>query len=53
MTSLYEISYYRIEQNITLTLPAWRYLFNVRIKADMNNIPLETAAIFFLANLFF
>ena len=52
ITSLYEISYYGIEQNITLTLPAWRYLFNVHIKAGMNNIPLETAAIFFLATLF-
>ena len=31
MTSLYEISYYWIEQHITLTLPAWRCLFTVRI----------------------
>ena len=30
MTSLYEISYYEIEQHITLTLPAWRCLFTVR-----------------------
>ena len=30
MTSLYEISYYGIEQHITLTLPAWRCLFTVR-----------------------
>ena len=30
MTSLYEISYYEIEQRITLTLPAWRCLFTVR-----------------------
>ena len=30
MTSLYEISYYGIEQYITLTLPAWRCLFTVR-----------------------
>ena len=30
MTSLYEISYYRIEQHITLTLPAWLCLFTVR-----------------------
>ena len=29
MTSLYEISYYGIEQHITLTLPAWRCLFTV------------------------
>ena len=29
MTSLYEISYYGIEQYITLTLPAWRCLFTV------------------------
>ena len=27
MTSLYEISYYGIEQHITLTLPAWLCLF--------------------------
>ena len=31
MTSLYEISYYGIEQQITMTLPAWRCLFTVRI----------------------
>ena len=31
MTSLYEITYYGIEQHITLTLPAWLYLFTVRI----------------------
>ena len=30
MTSLYEISYYGIEQHITLTFPAWRCLLNVR-----------------------
>ena len=30
MTSLYEISYYGIEQHINLTLPAWRCLFTVR-----------------------
>ena len=30
MTSIYEISYYGIEQHITLTLPAWRCLFTVR-----------------------
>ena len=30
MTSLYGISYYGIEQHITLTLPAWRCLFTVR-----------------------
>ena len=30
MTSLYEISYYGIEQHITLTLPAWLCLFTVR-----------------------
>ena len=30
MTSLYEISYYGIEQHITLTLPAWCCLFTVR-----------------------
>ena len=30
MTSLYEISYYGIEQHITLTLPARRCLFTVR-----------------------
>ena len=30
MTSLYEISYYGIEQYITLTLPAWLCLFSVR-----------------------
>ena len=30
MTSLNEISYYGIEQRITLTLPAWRCLFTVR-----------------------
>ena len=30
MTSLYGISYYRIEQHITLTLSAWRCLFTVR-----------------------
>ena len=30
MTSLYEISYYWIEQDITMTLPAWRCLFTVR-----------------------
>ena len=29
-TRLDEISYYGIEQYITLTLPAWRYLFTVR-----------------------
>ena len=31
MTSLYEISYYVIEQHIKLTLPAWSCLFTVRI----------------------
>ena len=31
ITSLYEISNYVIEQHITLTLPAWRCLFTVRI----------------------
>ena len=31
MTSLYEIIYNWIEQQITLTLPAWRFLFTVRI----------------------
>ena len=31
MTSLYEIIYYRPEQNITLIMPAWRCLFIVRI----------------------
>ena len=30
MISLYGISYYGIEQHITLTLPAWRCLFTVR-----------------------
>ena len=30
MISLYEISYYGIEQHITLTLPAWLCLFTVR-----------------------
>ena len=30
MTSLYENSYYGIEQHITLTLPAWLCLFTVR-----------------------
>ena len=30
MTSLYEISYYGIEQHITLTLSAWLCLFTVR-----------------------
>ena len=30
MTSLYEISYYGIEQLIILTLPAWLCLFTVR-----------------------
>ena len=30
MTSLYEISYYGIEQHITVTLPAWLCLFTVR-----------------------
>ena len=30
MTSLYEISYYGIEQHVTLTLPAWLCLFTVR-----------------------
>ena len=30
MTSLYEISYYGIEQHITLTLPAWLCLFTAR-----------------------
>ena len=30
MTILYEISYYGIEQHITLTLPAWLCLFTVR-----------------------
>ena len=30
MTSLYGISYYGIEQHITLTLAAWRCLFTVR-----------------------
>ena len=30
MTSLYEISYYGVEQHITLTLPAWLCLFTVR-----------------------
>ena len=30
MTSLYEISYYGIEQHITLTLPDWCCLFTVR-----------------------
>ena len=31
MTSLYEISYYWIEQHITLTLPTWHCLCTVRI----------------------
>ena len=30
LISLYEISYYGIEQHITLTLPAWLCLFTVR-----------------------
>ena len=30
MTSLYEISYYGIEQHITPTLPAWLCLFTAR-----------------------
>ena len=30
MASLYEISYYGIEQQITLTLPAWLCLFTMR-----------------------
>ena len=37
MTSLYEISYYRIEQHITMTLPAWRCLFTVRNYMILNN----------------
>ena len=57
MISLYEISYYQIEQHITLTIPALficRAYYMTLFKADMKSyIPLETAAIFFfLANLF-
>ena len=37
MTSLYEISYYGIEQHITLTLPAWRCLFTVRNNMTLFN----------------
>ena len=32
MTSLYKISFYVIEQHITLTLPVWRCLITFRIK---------------------
>ena len=37
MTSLYEISYYGIEQHITLTLSAWLCLFTVRNNMTLLN----------------
>ena len=37
MTILYEISYYGIEQHITMKLPAWRCLFTVRNNMTLFN----------------